>query len=77
LSPLVTPPLILDLSLASSPPIPSETIPSPLTLGLCGGGSKVDPDVVSDERERVDVGVEESKSEYEMKESRFLAGDGG
>jgi len=68
---------ILDHSLVNSPPILSETIPSSLTLGICGGGSKVDAKVASDERERVDVGVEESKLEYEIKKSRFLAGDGG
>ena len=67
---------MLDLSLVS-PPVP---IPSPLTPGICGGGSKVDADEVRDERGRVDVGVEESKSEYDMNESRFLAawlGEGG
>jgi hypothetical protein len=47
---------------------------------MCGGGSKDDAEVVSDERGRVDVGVEESKSEYDMNERRFLAacvGEGG
>lgn len=39
---------LLNLSLASPPPIPPETIPSPLTLGLRRGGSKVDVNVVSD-----------------------------
>ncbi|EDR07626.1 uncharacterized protein LACBIDRAFT_327480 [Laccaria bicolor S238N-H82] len=44
---------------------PPETIPSPLTPGICGGGSEVDADVVSDERGRVDVGVDESEDEDE------------
>jgi len=48
-------------------------IPSPLTPGICGGGSEVDADVVSDERGRVGVRVEESKSEYDMNERCFLA----
>lgn len=46
---------------------------SPETDGMCGGGSEVDADVVSDESGWRDAGVDARRSEYDMKERRLSA----
>jgi len=45
------------------PPLLSNFTLIPLTPGICGGGSTLEALVVSEESGRVDMGVEESRSE--------------
>jgi hypothetical protein len=51
----------------------------PLTEVICGGGSAADADVVNDDSGCSDTGVDASRSEYAMNDSRFCAcvGEGG
>lgn len=42
---------------------------------MCGGGSIADAEVVSAERGRAEAGVEVRRSEYDMNDSRFCAGE--
>lgn len=52
---------------------------SPITLGMCGGGSETIADEVSVDSGMAEAGVEDSRSMYEMNDSRFVMffGDGG